>query len=144
MYLDEPLADLGSRWDEAMSTGRTWKGYHPQTNLVWLHFVLCKLLEQISWPSENEEAALEQLNVLEDRKRARRRAGQLEKTLSKLQELLDLENLPQSGLSSVRELIGLALSEGWLDERDVIGVPSADVEELNEKRRRKPRRRKIV
>jgi len=144
MYLNEPLADLDSRWEEAVSTGRTWKGYHPQTNLVWLHFVLYNLFEQMSWPSEDPKAALERLGASEVRKLAADRAAQLEEMLSKLQGLLDLENLPFSGLTSVRDLIGLALSERWLDERDVIGVPSEALERSKKKNQRKPQRRKIA
>lgn len=145
MYLNEPLADLESRWEEAVSTGRTWKGYHPQTNLVWLHFVLYNLCEQMSWPSEGLEAALERLGASEDGKLAAERAAQLEEMLSKLQGLLGLENLPFSGLTSVRDLIGLALNEGWLDERDVIGVSFEDMDGSKKKKNQsKPQRRKIA
>ncbi|KAF4541528.1 Haspin protein kinase protein [Lasiodiplodia theobromae] len=47
MFLDDPLADVEERWDEALDSGRTWVGFHPQTNLVWLHFILHEMMKQI-------------------------------------------------------------------------------------------------
>jgi serine/threonine-protein kinase haspin len=112
MYLGEPLGDLWERWDEAEESGRTWKGYHPQTNLVWLHFVLHKLAEQIEWPSSgkryhNSEAA--------------QRAEELEAALLKVNRLLDPEEMPQTGLRCASDLVVLALDQGWLDKEDVQG-----------------------
>jgi serine/threonine-protein kinase haspin len=112
MYLGEPLGDLWERWDEAEESGRTWKGYHPQTNLVWLHFVLHKLAEQIEWPSsgkgyQDSEAA--------------QRAEELEAALLKVNRLLDPEEMPHTGLRCASDLVVLALDEGWLDKEDVQG-----------------------
>ena len=112
MYLGEPLGDLWERWDEAEESGRTWKGYHPQTNLVWLHFVLHKLAEQIEWPSSGK-------GIQDDV--AARRAEELEAALLKVNRLLDPEEMPQSGLRCASDLVVLALDEGWLDKEDVQG-----------------------
>lgn len=35
---------------EAQTTTKTWRTHHPLTNLIWLHFVLHKLLSQLSHP----------------------------------------------------------------------------------------------
>lgn len=112
MYLGEPLGDLWERWDEAEESGRTWKGYHPQTNLVWLHFVLHKLAEQIEWPSAGER-----IQDIE----AAQRAEELEAALLKVNRLLDPEEMPQTGLRCASDLVVLALDEGWLDKEDVQG-----------------------
>ncbi|KAG9944780.1 hypothetical protein KCU85_g7722, partial [Aureobasidium melanogenum] len=112
MYLGEPLGDLWERWDEAEESGRTWKGYHPQTNLVWLHFVLHKLAEQIEWPSSGKG--------IQD-KEAAQRAVELETALLKVNQLLDPEEMPKSGLRCASDLVVLALDEGWLDKEDVQG-----------------------
>ncbi|TIA50567.1 hypothetical protein D6C79_02978 [Aureobasidium pullulans] len=116
MYLGEPLGDLWERWDEAEESGRTWKGYHPQTNLVWLHFVLHKLAEQIEWPSSG--------NHIQD-SQAAQRAEELEAALLKVNRLLDPEEMPQTGLRSASDLVVLALDEGWLDKEDVQGRETA-------------------
>ncbi|KAL1633573.1 hypothetical protein SLS58_011025 [Diplodia intermedia] len=47
MFLDDPRADVEGRWDEALASGRTWVGFHPQTNLVWLHFILHEMMKQV-------------------------------------------------------------------------------------------------
>lgn len=119
MYLLDPLADLGSRWEEAKSGGHTWREFHPQTNLLWLHFVLFKLLEDMTWPSC---ALLLDRVPQKERKGARRRALKLEKILGQLQNLLEPEALRSSGLGSVKDLVALALVEGWLEEEDVLGL----------------------
>ncbi|KAI5207866.1 hypothetical protein E4T39_01828 [Aureobasidium subglaciale] len=116
MYLGEPLGDLWERWDEAEESGRTWKGYHPQTNLVWLHFVLHKLAEQIEWPSSG--------NRIRD-SQAAQRAEELEAALLRVNQLLDPEEMPQTGLRSASDLVVLALDEGWLDKEDVQGRETA-------------------
>ncbi|OCL14329.1 hypothetical protein AOQ84DRAFT_384795 [Glonium stellatum] len=119
MYLLDPLADLNSRWEEAQSSGHAWRGFHPQTNLLWLHFVLFKLLENMMWPS----CALPLGQIPEgERKGAKRKALKLEKILGQLQELLQPETLSSNGLGSVRDLVAVALLEGWLDEEDVLGL----------------------
>ncbi|KAI4724492.1 hypothetical protein E4T49_07766 [Aureobasidium sp. EXF-10728] len=115
MYLGEPLGDLWERWDEAEESGRTWKGYHPQTNLVWLHFVLHKLAEQIEWPSSG--------NRIQDSEAAQR-AEELEAALLKVNQLLDPEEMPQTGLRCASDLVVLALDQGWLDKEDVQGRES--------------------
>lgn len=121
MYLDEPLADLDARWDEVTKSGRTWEGYHPQTNLVWLHFILYQMLERVVWPSSGEAGVLGGLDEKVDEVAAAGKARRIEEVLVRLQDLLDPGRLPSSGLRSAKDLVGMALREGWLDEGDVIG-----------------------
>jgi serine/threonine-protein kinase haspin len=99
-----------------------WKDFHPLTSLVWLHFVLHKLLEgPIRWPSKDMEATLGVLHDTEDHSEAQRLAENLEMALTQLEKLLDLGNMPIEGLGSVRDLIAIAVEEGWLEESDVVG-----------------------
>ncbi|GME22764.1 putative haspin protein kinase protein [Neofusicoccum parvum] len=57
MYLDDPFADVDARWDEVEEVGRTWMGFHPQTNLVWLHFILHEMMKQVASLSAAEKKA---------------------------------------------------------------------------------------
>lgn len=142
MYLDEPLADLDARWGEAVQSGRTWEGYHPQTNLVWLHFILYQMLERVVWPSSGEASVLSRLGEGVDEVAAARKAGRIEKVLVRLQDLLDPGRLPASGLRSAKDLVGMALREGWLDEGDVIGsLEDVPVVAVKPKSRRKTARK---
>jgi len=113
MYLDDPLADMYERWEEAEASQRTWRGYHPQTNLVWLHFVLRQLSEHVYWPSRQERPGKESA--------AYKRSVELESALQKVSDMLEPEQLPRSGLRSAADLVALALNEKWLDVEDVLG-----------------------
>ncbi|KAH7044031.1 hypothetical protein B0J12DRAFT_577970 [Macrophomina phaseolina] len=144
MYLGDPLADLDEYWEEVEENGRSWMGFHPQTNLVWLHFILHQMMKQITptkekggkkaakedrdtrgrrkigsavdaGEDESEQRALERLVADKRRK--------LEKTLKMVQALLDPEDWLNSGLFSAKDLVALALDEAWLDEEDVIAAP---------------------
>lgn len=140
VYLDDPLADIYERWDEATATGRTWQGFHPQTNLVWLHFVLHELVKDLPLPSSS---ASRKKNGSRSKSRSRKTAEadaepadalQAKRThLSKIlkyvhQKLLDPTKLPASGLHSTKDLIAMALEEGWLSEEDVVASSGAEVE----------------
>ena len=116
MYLDDPLADMYERWEEAEASQRTWRGYHPQTNLVWLHFVLRQLSEHVYWPSLEERPEFETA--------AYKRSVELESALQKISDMLEPEQLPSSGLRSAADLVALALNEKWLDVEDVLGSSS--------------------
>ncbi|KAK4989337.1 hypothetical protein LTR50_003330 [Elasticomyces elasticus] len=115
MYLDEPLANFEARRVEAKQSGRTWRGYHPQTNLVWLHFLLHKLVEQLEWPGSIRSSG-------EVRDQNSVRAAELETALLRIQCLLDPETFSSSGMTCAGDLVNLALEEGWLDEVDVMGA----------------------
>ncbi|GAB7351501.1 hypothetical protein MBLNU459_g2147t1 [Dothideomycetes sp. NU459] len=137
VYLDDPLADVYDRWEEAEASGRTWRGYHPQTNLVWLHFILHELLKQFDWqksdaqllPNRRDDVVL--------------RAKQIRSALSQLQHLLDPQELPHSGLRSASNLVGLALDEGWLDKEDVQGRnPASTGQRLSRRRQKRSRTKK--
>ena len=67
------------------------------------------------------DATLAALHHSEDRRRAQRLAVSLERALIQLRKLLDLGNMPTEGLGTVRDLIAIALEEGWLKESDVVG-----------------------
>ncbi|GAB1728986.1 hypothetical protein NU195Hw_g3296t1 [Hortaea werneckii] len=97
----------------------SWRSYTPITNLIWLHFILYKLLEQLDWPSATKAPPRK-------RKPADyavwKRANDLEHKLLRTQELLDPDVICQGDLTSCTDLVALALGEGWLDEADIVGV----------------------
>jgi len=124
VFLDNAVADqtyfanrLASS-SNSSSTPTSWRHYHPITNLVWLHFVLYELLEQLTWPSAGRAPP---------KKKSRqahavwKRANDLERTLLTVQDLLQPEVLGRSGVRAASDLVGLALAEGWLDVKDVVG-----------------------
>jgi serine/threonine-protein kinase haspin len=131
MYFSDPLADYPSRTEEAARTGRTWAGFHPQTNLVWLHFVLHRLLAQVTWPSRNMRFTMQHVDVCgtEDERRARRKAKELEANLRQLKTLLVVKSIPKEGLASACDLVALSLDRGWLDEEDIVGDEDSMIHE---------------
>ncbi|KAJ9619933.1 hypothetical protein H2203_008207 [Taxawa tesnikishii (nom. ined.)] len=129
MYLDDPLADLQSRWNEAEKTGRTWRGYHPQTNLIWMHFVLHQLMAQVELSSFCKPAGKDDA--------ISKRAVELGKALQKVQDLLDPRNFPNSGLQSAGDLVLLAMEEGWLHVEDIVGAKKASIVRKTTVRRKK-------
>jgi serine/threonine-protein kinase haspin len=101
------------------STGRSWRQFHPQTNLCWLHYVLFMLLEQMSWPSSAKAPS----KKTKPEAHARwKKARELENALLRVQEALDPgwlgeeESLGRSG-----EIVAWAVEEGWLRVEDVVG-----------------------
>jgi serine/threonine-protein kinase haspin len=126
VFFSDATADHDEREDEATKTGRSWAGFHPQTNLVWLHFVLHELLADIVWPSQSMEQTLKNLDPSEkeDERAAKRRSKKLEAALKQLRSLLEIDKIPADGLASVVDLIVVALEKGWLDEDDIAGEHS--------------------
>lgn len=102
LYFSAPLRPFEENETEAGESGRTWKGFHPQTNLLWLHFVLFKLFEGLEMAEEKDE-----------------KASRLESVLRRVADMLTLDTIPRQGLMSARDLVAIALSEGWLDDDDV-------------------------
>jgi serine/threonine-protein kinase haspin len=101
------------------STGRSWRQFHPQTNLCWLHYVLFMLLEQMSWPSSVKAPS----KKTKPEAHARwKKARELENALLRVQEALDPgwlgeeESLGRSG-----DIVAWAVEEGWLRVEDVVG-----------------------
>ena len=131
--LSQPMADFSlvptrDLAGAALAGGMSWRQFNPVTNLVWLHFVLYKLLEQVHWPSTSKAPA----KRLKAQHAMWKRANDLEHKLLGVQILLDPEDgLCKNELRSASDLIGLALSEAWLDESDVAGVDD-DGSEANE------------
>lgn len=108
-------------------TGATtpWSLYTPRTNLIWLHYTLHTLLEVLLWPSSTK-APPRKKNAGADHARWKR-ANDLEHVLLRVQELLDPGVVcGVEGLGSAGALVGLALEEGWLDVRNVVGEEEGD------------------
>ncbi|GAM82421.1 hypothetical protein ANO11243_004000 [Dothideomycetidae sp. 11243] len=125
VFLDDPLADAEARYEDIENSGRTWRGYHPQSNLVWLHFVLHQLLANHTRHRDDGVTTSGDIGP---------RSVDHEVTLKELNSLLKLENWSTSDLRSAGDLVTLAIKRGWLDTEDV----DAMVEE-SKPRRRKPR-----
>ncbi|KAK3677043.1 hypothetical protein LTR78_003248 [Recurvomyces mirabilis] len=99
-----------------------WQQYHPTTNLIWLHFILYKLLEQLSWPSSQKPPSRKLKVAVKPAFAEWKRANDLEHTLLHMQDLLDPETgICKSSLRSASDIVALALSEGWLGVEDVVG-----------------------
>lgn len=116
---------------------RSWSQFHPQTNLIWLHFVLHTLLKQPLWPSEQRpparpskrtKKAAASATAAEEvtaERAVRKRAAELEAALRTLQDLLQPGAVGREGMRSAGDLVGMALGEGWLDVEDVVGGDEA-------------------
>lgn len=101
------------------TTNRSWRQFHPQTNLCWLHFVLYMLLEQMYWPSSTK--APNKRYKREEHARWKR-ARELEDALLRVQEVLDPEFIGQEGsMNRSGEIVAWAVEEGWLGIQDVVG-----------------------
>ncbi|CAO2652040.1 Nn.00g003230.m01.CDS01 [Neocucurbitaria sp. VM-36] len=107
-----------------------WRAFHPKTNLVWAHFLLHKLLNHL----RNHKGTPDQLstkdimhNVIVDgeaaeQQKIKKKAMSLYKVLQKVSERLCPVALGRDdGLSSMKELVVLALEERWLRVGDVAG-----------------------
>lgn len=124
MYLDSAYSFPTEK--EVSQSGRNWEQFHPQTNLVWLHFMLYKLLEQMQWPSSKRAPP----KRMKEKHKLWKRACDLEYVLSKVQELLDPGAICENGLRSARDLVVLAIEEQWLDCIDVVGQGWEDDEDF--------------
>ncbi|KAF2847344.1 hypothetical protein T440DRAFT_471062 [Plenodomus tracheiphilus IPT5] len=125
--LPPPTVDKEDGHDEV------WKAFHPQTNLVWLHFLLHKLLthmklhnsiptmlspQQLSADVVPSSSNAELLDVTKIKKKALK----LYKVLERVSELLCPVALGREGaLGSAKELVVKALEERWIRVGDVEG-----------------------
>lgn len=114
IFLDDPHADFPCRLPVA-ARQRSWEQYHPVSNLIWLHFVLYKLLEQLSFPSATKPPPRKN----KEEHAQWKRANDLEHVLLRVQTLLEPGTLFENDLWSASDLVRLALSEGWIDEQDI-------------------------
>jgi serine/threonine-protein kinase haspin len=103
MYFSDPEYPYEGHKEEAGESGRTWKGFHPQTNLIWLHFVLYTLLEGLHPEKRKDDE----------------KAEFLDSVLREVEKRLEVGCIPCEGLMSARDLVAIALKEGWLDDEDV-------------------------
>ena len=125
LFLDDPYAEFSKRLE---NSERTWEQYHPVTNLIWLHFILYKLLEQVNWPSSTKAPPRKQKAQHAEWKRA----NDLEHILLRVQELLYPDVIYDHAIGSASGLVGLALTEGWIDVEDVVGEGVESVEDNDE------------
>lgn len=108
-----------------------WRTFHPKTNLVWIHFLLHKLLAHLHGyePSLlSTDAIMANVDLGQDASvpgaalRVKKKAVKLHKVLKRVSEMLCPVKLGSEGaLGSVGELVLLAVGEGWLRVGDVSG-----------------------
>lgn len=108
-----------------VSPQSVWQQFHPKTNLVWAHFLLHKLLTHLQ-DSANTPKQLSIKQIMsnvepnEDPAKVKKKALKLYTVLKRVSELLCPVALGRKvSLSSVKELVVLALEERWLRVRDV-------------------------
>ncbi|KAL6711601.1 hypothetical protein ACN47E_004535 [Coniothyrium glycines] len=107
-----------------------WRSFHPKTNLVWAHFLLHKLMNHLAYQGM-VPSSLSEKQIMEsiapgaeelDCAKVKKKATKLYKVLQRVSELLCPVALGrEEGLSSMKELVVLALEERWLRVSDVEG-----------------------
>jgi serine/threonine-protein kinase haspin len=103
-----------------------WRDFHPRTNLVWLHFLLHKLLNHLaalsSPPHHVSSRPIISKHGDVDKKKVEKKAMRLYKVLQSVSELLCPVALGrEESLGSAKELVVLALEERWVRVEDVEG-----------------------
>lgn len=116
VMMEDPYAEADGSREALPSKNRSWQQYHPVTNLIWQHFALFKLLEQVSWPSATKAPPRRQ----KEEHAKWKRANDLEHILRRVRQLLDPARLCRDELRSASDLIALALRECWLDYENIV------------------------
>ncbi|QIW95674.1 hypothetical protein AMS68_001192 [Peltaster fructicola] len=123
LFFDDPLAPFEASQDKS---SRSWSQFHPQTNLVWLHFVLYTLLHQLhsadTWSKPTHKAG----------RLLMKRAKELERRLMEVNDMLDPRNVLKNDLKSAGMLVATALGREWLHEEDVLGPEESGIDLVSE------------
>ncbi|KAI9837790.1 MAG: hypothetical protein M1819_006724 [Sarea resinae] len=109
LFWQDPYNEAGGYEELPETTIRSWRDYHPRSNLLWLHYILYKLLEK-----EEDTKTVTSVDDLYQSVQER-----LKEHLKRLETILEPR---QTEMQSASDLIALAIGEGWLDEGDVIGA----------------------
>lgn len=125
LFLDNPLEDFPAALPSA-AKNRSWEQYHAVTNLIWLHFILHKLLEQVGWPSATKPPPRKDQNA----HAVWKRANDLEHVLTRVGYILDPGRIFENEIRSARDLVLHAVNEAWLDQNDVVGEGKWDEEDI--------------
>lgn len=121
----EPKPTVVLHEDEAQDAAQDeedlWRKFHSKTNLVWLHFLLHKLLNHLS-TSPDSLSIHRAPQDGEDVHKIKKKALKLQKVLQRVSELLCPVALGRKeGMGSVKELVVKALEERWIRVGDVAG-----------------------
>ncbi|KAI4714032.1 hypothetical protein J4E89_001482 [Alternaria sp. Ai002NY15] len=125
-HSEETVLDVTPIPTEEESEEDVWRGFHPKTNLVWMHFLLHKLLNHLaavsSAPHHVSSRPVLSKHGEVDKKKVEKKAMRLYKVLQNVSELLCPVALGrEESLGSVKELVVLALEERWVRVEDVAG-----------------------
>ncbi|KAK1916275.1 hypothetical protein P3342_004092 [Pyrenophora teres f. teres] len=117
----EPNPSSSRRMAPKVIDQHIWRQFHPKTNLVWLHFLLHKLLNHLA-ASPDSFSTHQAPQEGEDVQKVKKKALRLQKVLRRVSELLCPVALGRrEGLGSVKELVVFALEERWVRVGDVEG-----------------------
>ncbi|KAI8931357.1 hypothetical protein NX059_011695 [Plenodomus lindquistii] len=129
---ETPEPQLPSFQPPTTTTNSPWRTFHPRTNLIWLHFLLHKLLSHMrvhaTLPSLLSASQLcapvsPPPASPDDAAKIKKKAGKLYKVLERVSEMLCPVALGREGsLGSAKELVVFALEERWVRVGDVEGV----------------------
>lgn len=116
-----PTPKASATASETETETDTWRAFHPQTNLLWTHFILSALLAHLgaapSPASYTVDAAAHADPLLVERK-----AAKLHAVLRSVARMVAPAALGRGeALGSVKELVVLAMEKRWLGRGDVAG-----------------------
>ncbi|KAI9808506.1 MAG: hypothetical protein M1827_007211 [Pycnora praestabilis] len=136
VYLSDPLAPYAASSSPPphQDTPSVWKAYHPQTNVLWLHFLLHSLLLNLRSAPATSSSGLDRPNEI-----TTEISHRLQKDLTTLDGLLDPRTRvgrrsPRKdrergeemvggvgvGMKCAGDIVAYAVGRGWLNEEDVL------------------------
>ena len=118
LYRGDPLAVLDE--NQPTATGRGWDSFQPLTNVLWLHYILVALREQLasiqpSGPKRKQKLDRSDLNNI-----YRQRLASLEKVLNPRTQ----KKQWGKRCGTARAVMEYGMEQGWLSERDIIEYDS--------------------
>ncbi|KAF1985476.1 hypothetical protein K402DRAFT_334379 [Aulographum hederae CBS 113979] len=128
VFFSDPLLEVNARKNKEIKGSDTgWRDYHPLTNVVWLEFLLGRLVGGLDDTSGDMEKENEKTDNTEDDRTIK--AKELLERLKEVMEMINLENLGTEGaIGSVGEVVEWALGRGWLDLEDIVGLSGEEIE----------------
>ncbi|KAI9831610.1 MAG: hypothetical protein M1826_003219 [Phylliscum demangeonii] len=129
LYHDNPLQEfdpevLAQTEDEAQPR-RSWRSFQPLTNVLWLHYLLVALADQLATTRSSTAQGQGERCPDDDR------GAQYESKLASLRDALHPQRCQSSGCRAATNVVDYALKHGWLDASDVLEYDADDEEMLS-------------